>query len=371
MLKNHYYIDENIQVSAFLKKINDKKISHYIILDTEPKSFVDIRTVALRIKNLKEKLKGLKKRIANSNSSKIEENLNFLIESGDRIIDTNDGFYDFIDALNSIVELEPEFLNEKIESIGKKEIYALNENDKISSARNLFLKKRINILPVIKDLKVIGELRPIDLLVGDLFETSDNKAAVWDEKSRDNILNLPISNLINSRPLIKPNTVKIKEVVKLMIDKKLPSVIITDEDENLYSIISYKDIFRYYKKDNEVESYLLEFVGGDELYPDEFDLIQDYAEKTMKKIIKISDYDNLKITFKTLGEKLSGHKKKILAKFLLSHGNSVIQVEKEIVQGTNDEEFNDRVKGNWNIPQIVQEGLAILEKKVKEEKRKK
>lgn len=143
MLKNHYYIDENLQVSAFLKKINDKKISHYIILDTEPKSFVDVRTVALRIGNLKEKLKGLKKRVANSNSSKINENLNFLIESGDRLIDTNEGFYDFIDALQSILDLEPTFLNEKIESIGKKEIYALNEDDKISAARNLFLKKEL------------------------------------------------------------------------------------------------------------------------------------------------------------------------------------------------------------------------------------
>ena len=370
MLRNHYNIDENMQVSAFLKTINDKKNSHYIILDTIPKSFIDIRTIALKAGNLQEKLKNLKKRISNSKTNDVNKNINFLIESGDRLIETKDGFFDFINTLNEILKTNAEFLNDKIGASSKKEIYALNENDKISAAKNVFLQKRINILPVIKDLKVIGELRPIDLLVGSVFEKNNTKATILDEKSKMSVHNLPISNFINKKPLTLTNNNTIRDAAELMINKKIPSVIIVDNNDNLYSICSYKDIFKHYKNNNEQENYSINFVGQDILYPDEFDLIQDFAEKTIKKISNISDYNELKITLKQIGEKDSGHKKKLIAKFLLAKGNNVLQVEKEIITGTSDEEHDNKVKGNWNIPQLIQEGLSILEKKVKEQKKK-
>ncbi len=370
MLKNYFEVEQDLSMKGFLKEIKEKKNSHYIILNTEPVSFVDIRTVALKISNLNEKLKGLKKTIAQSTGKNEQEHLNFLIESGDRVVKVNDEYYSFIEALQEILNLDPSFLEEEIDNIDKKEIYAINEDDKISSARNLFLQKRVNILPVIEGLKVIGELRPIDLLVTHLYDPESENSNYYNEKYKDNVLNLSITNLINTRPITLSKDKKIKQLVEIMVNKKLPSIIITD-NENLYSIISYKDIFKLYKKDIEKSKYIISYVGGSDLYEDEFDLIQDYAEKSMKKISKISKYDDLKLSFKVIGEKDASHQKKIEAKLLLSHGNNVIQIEKQIIEGTSDEEFNDKVKGKWNVPQLVQEALSVLEKKVKDEKDKK
>ncbi|MDA3855483.1 MAG: CBS domain-containing protein [Candidatus Woesearchaeota archaeon] len=370
MLKNYFEVDENLNMQGFLKEIKEKKNSHYIILNTNPKSFVDVRTIALKVTNLNEKLKGLKKTLSESKGKNTNEHINFLIESGDRVIKIGDLYYSFIDALLDISNQDLDFLNEKNESIEKREIYALNKNDKVSSARNLFLQKRVNLLPVIEGLKISGELRPIDLLVTDLFEVDNEKGNYYNKKNQENILNSNIENLINTRPLTLNKNQKISDALKLMISKKLPSIIITDEEGLLYSILSYKDIFKLYQKTNELSKFKLEYVGSQSLYDDDFDLIQDYAEKTMKKISNISKYDTLKLSFKTIGDKDAGHKTRIQVKMLLSEGNKIIQVEKEISTGTSDEEFNDKIKGKWNIPQMIQETLNALEKRVKEEKSK-
>lgn len=366
MLKNYFEIDENTTIKGFLKDAKEKKNSHYIILTTQPESFVDIRTIALQIKNPNEKLRGFKKTLSQTN----KDYLNSIIESGDRVIKTENEYYDFIDALNDILKEEPAFINETLSTINKKEIYALNENDKISSARTLLLKKRINLLPVIKGLNIIGELRPIDLLVTDIYDTTNNKGDYYDEKYESAAANLSISNIINVKPLTVNKNAKIKEAIELMAKKKLPSLIITDDENKLHSVISYKDVFKQYKKDHEKYKYLIEYTGSDELYEDEFDLIQDFTEKTMKKIIRISKYTNLKITFKQIGDKLAGHKKKFEVKILLSEGGKTLHVDKEIVEGTSDELHNNKLKQKWNIPQTVQEALSALEKKVIEEKRK-
>ncbi len=364
-------MDESLTLSSFLKKLNDKKNSHYIILGTDPKSFVDIRTLALKIKSTEEKLKNLKKTLSVYDGSEKQEALQFLIESGDRVIGMGqEDLFDFVDALDIIAGIEPSFLDEKVGTVVKNEVYALNEADKISSARSLFLQKGINILPVIDGLKVIGELRPMDLLVSDLFEKPNPKGNLYDKNYDNNILNLPISSLINKRPITITKDKPLKELVQIMVKKKLPSLIVVDENDNLFSIVSYKDIFRMYKDGMIQSSYNIEFSGGKDLYEDEFAMIRGFADKFMKKITTISDYNNLRVTFKIIGEKDLSHKKKILIRGLLSRGNKVLQVEKEIGQGTSDEISNDKVRGKWNIPLIFQDVLSVLERQVVEEKKK-
>jgi CBS domain-containing protein len=370
MLKNYFEVDENLNLSAFLKGAKEKKNSHYIILDTKPASFVDIRTISLKLSNLNDKLKGMKKGLNDCNENDASKLLNFLMDSGDRVIKGKDGYFDFIDALDEILRQSPDFLDQKIDSIEKKEIYALNANDKIAAARNLFLNKRINLLPVIDGLSIIGELRPIDFLVTDLFETHDHGTNFYSSKYRNNILNLPINNLINTRPITIDRSRKIREVVDTMAKKKLPSLIITDLDNKLFSVISYNDIFKLYRQATEKPKYHIEYSGGSDLFADEFDLIQDFAEKTMLKIIKISDYDHMRINFKIIGEKDISHKKKVHIKILLSQGNKIINVEKEMVEGTSDEIRNDKVKDRWNVPLTASEALDVIYKKVKDEKKK-
>jgi len=104
MLKNYFEIDENQSVGSFLKEVKDKKNTQYIILKTIPKSFVDIRTISLRLHNREEKLKNLKKTLSKTLSTDKSELVSFLIESGDRVVETKDGYYDFLDALNDILQ---------------------------------------------------------------------------------------------------------------------------------------------------------------------------------------------------------------------------------------------------------------------------
>ncbi len=364
MLKNYYLIDENEQIGSFLKELNDKKNTHYIILNTIPSSFVDIRTISLKGNQPNEKLKNLKKPLSKSKGKNMVEHLNHLIESGDRVIETPNGYFDIMDGMQIILNENYGFLNEPISKIEKKEIYALNETDKISNAKSMFIQKRINLLPVIDKLEVIGEVRTIDLLVKELLSSK------YDYRHEDVATNLPIENVMNKKPHTINKNSKIKEALTLMKEKKLPSIIVTDENNKIHSIISYKDIFKQVLKDAKSSTYEITYSGSSELYDDEFDLIQDYVEKTMEKIAKISNYDHVKVAFKSLGNTIGTHQKKIQVNITLSHGNRIIHVSKEHIEGTSDEERNDKVKGKWNVPQIVQEALKTAETKVLEEKRK-
>lgn len=369
MLTNYQEINENQTVESFLKGVNDKKNSHYIILDNGD-DFVDFRTVALRVRDLNEKLKSLKKPLSKSKGNSDSEHLMHMIESGERVIKVGDEYYDFLNALNFILENYSESLDKSLENIERKEIFALNEEDKISVAKNILTNKGINLLPVIKGLEVVGEVRTFDLLASDLFASrGQSNLDYYDEKKAVPILNLTIDNLMN----VKPHTIEkgktMKDAVELMVKKSLPSIIVTDNGK-LHSIVSYKDVFRLVKKLSNKKKYTLEFVGNSNIYEDEFDLIEQYAEKSMDKIAKMSDYSAMKISFKALGNVEGTHQRKIELHALVSHGNKVLTVDKQVLGGTSDEISNDKVKGKWNVVQIAQEALKALEKKVIDEKSK-
>lgn len=367
MLKNYFKIKVDTSISQFLKNLGEKKNTHYIVFE-DGEYFVDIRTIALRLHNLDEKLNNLKKPFSKINSKKPLECVNQLINSSDRVIKINEGFFDFIDALNIIKEKYPDLLNIKLNSIKKKEIYALNLLDKISNAKNLFLKNRINILPVIDNkLEILGELRPVDLLISNLY-SNDNTRDFKDSKE-ENLFNLPIENLMNKKPITISCDHSLNDLLQVMIEKKLPSIIIT-QNNKLYSIISYKDIFKLVKLNNSETKYSVTFAGIKELYEDDLDLIYDLVEKSMNKINTISDYDSLKVVFKLNSNTQGTHKKKVSLNLVLSKGNKIIHVDKEILGGTNDEVFNDKVKQRWNTPLMVQESLKILERNVIKEKNK-
>jgi len=114
MLKNYFEIDENETVNSFLKEVNEKKNSQYIILKTKPKTFIDIRTIALKKRDMNEKIKNLKKPLSQCNGSNKDDFFNFLIESGERVIETPNGYYDFLDALKDIKEHNFDFLKNEL-----------------------------------------------------------------------------------------------------------------------------------------------------------------------------------------------------------------------------------------------------------------
>jgi len=367
MLKNYYQINEESTIGNFLKEFNDKKNSRYIILE-DGLSYVDFRGIALNVKDTNEKLKTLKRPLSKCKSENELECLKHLIESGDIVIKTKTKYYDLSDAYKTILKQNFSFLNNKIKDVEtKKEIFALNTNDKISSAKKLFKEKQTNLLPVIENLKIIGELRPIDLLVNKLF-TSGNieRSSYYNENHKDSVMNLPISNIINPKPHTISKNSKLKEALELLEKKALPSIIICNEDK-LYSILTYKDIFKLIQEETKQENYTLEIVGSSNLYEDEIKLLKAYSKRSLEKITKLSHYKNLKITIKTIGNTTGTHIRKVIIKFLLSHGNQILTTEKEMHSSTINEELHSHQKENWNIPKMTQEALKNLEKLVKNE----
>ena len=365
MLKNYYLIDENEQIGTFFKELNEKKNTHYIILKTNNPSFVDIRTISLKGNQPNEKLKNLKKPLSKSKGKNMVEHLKHLIESGDRVIETENGYFDIIDGMQILLNENSEFLSKKLNELNKKEIYALNENDKISHAKNIFLQKRVNLLPVIDNkLDILGEVRTIDLLIKEIITHK------YDSRHEDNISNLPISNIMNKKPHTINLNSNIKTALLLMKEKKLPSIIITDDNNKIYSVISYKDIFRNALKDFKIKPYEVIYSGIDILDDEELDLTKDYVEKIMSKITKISSYNNLKINLKPIGNNENSNIKKLKVNLLLSVGKQILHVDKEQIRGTSDEINNDRIKDKWSSTQIIADALKTLEKIVKEEKNK-
>ncbi|NQZ84167.1 MAG: CBS domain-containing protein [Nanoarchaeales archaeon] len=380
MLKNYYKIDEQSTVGNFLKEINDKKNSRYIILENG-NSYVDFREIALNVKDVNEKLKTLKRPLSNCDSKIKCDCLNRLIESGDLVIKASENdIYDLSDAFKEILDNDYTFLNQTIDSANSRhEIFALNEDDKISSAKSLFKTKKTNLLPVLDKLQIIGELRPMDLLVNELFKNGNHEKTSYFSEKQDSILNLPISNIYNKKPLTISKHSTIRDALEILSNKSLVSIIVTNgneaetqsnQDNEIYTVLSYKDIFRLIREDNKVEKYHLEILGGGKLYEDEYELIDIYSRRAMDKIAKMSDYDNLKLSVKTIGNTIGTHMRKVDIKLLLSHGNHIISVDKEIHSSIVDEDLHSHEKEKWNIPKMTQELLKNLQIMVKNEVKK-
>ena len=112
-------------------------------------------------------------------------------------------------------------------------------------------------------------------------------------------------------------------------------------------------------------NYFLEITGASNLFEEDFVVIEKFAKKTIEKINRISPYNSLKITFKSLGNTQGTHQRKIAMRMLLSYGNHVLAMDKEISAGSSDEDHNNKLKKSWNIPLMVQETFRALENKVK------
>ncbi len=368
MLTNYYNYDENKTVSAFLREVKEKKNFNYIVLDTQPKTFVDVKTLSLKTHNEDEKLKTLKKKLGFAKEADKPQLLQYLIKTGELVVEYPKGFFDFLDGLKEIKNQKPQFLKRSLEEVSKTQVYALNPEDKISTARHIFAEQNLNLLPVINgELEVVGELRNKDLLTSGLY----NKHAkdYYAEQSPLSVFNTPVENIMNEKPLTLECHKKVKDAIELLLEKKVPSVIIT-QDNQIFSIITYNDLFKMYSEETKQQEYSVEYVGFDDLFEDEAYFIKKVANKVASRLSKNTLYNELKITFKVHGNKDEGHLKKGEIICAAMAGKRIISVNKEISPGTSDEEFNDKKKEDWNIGKLTQQALSVLEEKIAKENKK-
>ncbi len=350
MIKNYFDTDPDKTISFVLKKAGEKKHSNFIIVNTIPKSFVDINNLALSMKSEEEKIRNFIQTIPKQTN---ESETDTLIKSGTRLILTKDDIiFDFVNALESI---KNSIENQKIASLPQKKINTLMIHHPISYAKSMLSKKKISILPVIDDnSNIIGEVRPIDLLLSYSKEKIHHKT--------NDINQIKVLNIANKNPITIDMNLSIKSAIDTMIKKQLPSIIVSKNKTVLHSIITYKDILKIYKhakSSHSEKNKNIEFTKTDGLYPDEIEALNKYFKRIMNKISKISNYNLLKITTKELGAKeLSGHKKKIEINIRLSSENNILKMKKEISQ---------EQKGEWNPVRIIKKSLKSLTESVKKE----
>ena len=360
MLKNHYNVDENENVKSFLKENKEKKNSNYIVLNTENPSYVNIRDIALKTQSTEEKLKTFKRPLPETQTETEEEHIEFLINSGEQLVKTPQGYFDYTQALEIIKEEKPSFLKERLDENPQKQVFALNEDDKLSNAREILVNNKINILPVIdNNIKVIGEVRTFDLLSSNIYDREISKEYFNSERDHKTLLNSPIINFMNENPHTLESSQTISDALELMIKKTLPSIIVCREGK-VFSVISYTDIFKKYAKTKQKQDYSVEIIGTKDLFEDQKAMISKFAHKTAEKLSKRTIYNEIKLVFKFHGQE-SGHVKRGSITANAYSGNKVISAQKEISPGTSDEETNDKQKEDWNIPKLAQEALKTLE----------
>lgn len=117
-------------------------------------------------------------------------------------------------------------------------------------------------------------------------------------------------------------------------------------------------------------NFLIDISGGSNLFKDELTLIEKFANNFMKKVNRISDYNHLKISLKSMGNTSGTHLRKIDVRLMLSKGNKVLVHEKQISTGTSDELTNNKRHEDYNVPKLVKDTFRALEIKLKSQKNK-
>lgn len=365
MLKNYYLIDENKSVENFLKNKNDKKNMLYIILDTNPETFVDSTDLALKVHNLQSKLKTIKKTLPTiENVLKNRDKIKFLLDSGQKICKINGKYYDIFEALTYIQKQEPIFLKNSLSKTKRKEIFVLNLTDKISQAKKILTEKKFSILPVINENnEIVGEIRTFDLLVGNLYNISSNDKNFYSKKYENTIQNLSISQIMNTKPLILNIHKKIKNALNLMLTKKIPEIITCDENQRIFSIVSYKEIILEYLNQYEDKKYSFEIVGMENLLENEKIKIEKSLNRFLRRISKSLDDSNLKIYIKSIhsskNKGLNDTTKYELKINLFSKNQKPLHYEKNLDFQKKTQEYNR------NITKILNEGLKSIEIQLK------
>ncbi len=124
--------------------------------------------------------------------------------------------------------------------------YTINENDLISKALNLLKEKRISKLIVVnKDNRLRGILSYYDLIA---FLVSPRHSSHRGDREGNKVsfYRYPVRHFSKSYVLTLSENHSLQDVLRLIIEKKIGSVVIVDDKRHPIGIITTKDILRYF-----------------------------------------------------------------------------------------------------------------------------
>jgi CBS-domain-containing membrane protein len=125
-------------------------------------------------------------------------------------------------------------------------IVAIYEDDSIAKAVALFKSTKLSKLIVInRDMKLRGIISYYDLIA---YVMTPKKSPGRGERTGKEVhyLNHGIKNFIKTSVLTVKKELFLFEAIQLILDKKIGSVIIIDEERHPISVITTKDIFNHY-----------------------------------------------------------------------------------------------------------------------------
>lgn len=167
------------------------------------------------------------------------------------VFDRSENFLGIITArrLLSRLKEQPVFkkrVDDLLGFFGRMPLVVVYDDASVSQAINLFKKSKKSKLVVInRDMKLKGVLSYYDLI--NVMMTTKNKGGRQDIKSnKSHLFSQRIKNYIKTFVLTLKKGALISDAFKLIIDKKIGSVILVDDARHPIGIITTKDLLRYF-----------------------------------------------------------------------------------------------------------------------------
>ena len=128
----------------------------------------------------------------------------------------------------------------------KKPLVTIEENESIGKAINLFRKTRYSKMVVVNDAgRLKGVLTYFDLIA--YLALPKTKEAVGDKKGEKiSFLNLPVRNFTKSYVIVLKKDDFLSDVINLILEKKIGSVIIANKDRIPEGIVTTRDVLQFF-----------------------------------------------------------------------------------------------------------------------------
>lgn len=127
----------------------------------------------------------------------------------------------------------------KVADIMTREVLTLAEDDTLADARRFMERAAIRHLPVLRDGVVVGVLSHRDLLAASFSLFADVTA----RDERRMLARIPVHEAMHEALVISPET-PVPEAARVMLDRKLGCLPVTDGERRLVGIITEADFVR-------------------------------------------------------------------------------------------------------------------------------
>ena len=114
----------------------------------------------------------------------------------------------------------------------------LEPGDTIGQAEEIMNEQRIRQLPIVVGTELVGIVTDRDIrsfLSGRLFGASEE---------RERALNAKVASVMTTKPMSLSPDDELRDALELLIDEKVGSVPVVDENEGLVGIVTYVDLLR-------------------------------------------------------------------------------------------------------------------------------